>query len=98
MSQDNQGVDPARLRKILKDRKLAGKKMPKIMYLNVTGVNPIGCVMPLERRKEIYKIACKYDFLILDDDPYHFMYFSDVRNFVNCLRKENNTIFSVSGQ
>lgn len=52
--------------------------MPKIMYINATGANPTGTVMPLERRKEIYRIACEYNFLILDDDPYHFMYFTDV--------------------
>ncbi|CAK9830895.1 Kynurenine/alpha-aminoadipate aminotransferase, mitochondrial [Anthophora retusa] len=37
-----------------------------------------GVVIPLERRKEIYRIACEYNFLILDDDPYHFMYFNEV--------------------
>lgn len=48
------------------------------MYINPTGANPTGTVMPLSRRKEIYRIACEYNFLILDDDPYHFMYFTEV--------------------
>lgn len=48
------------------------------MYINSTGSNPTGVVFPLERRKEIYNVACEYNFLILDDDPYHFMHFEDV--------------------
>ena len=76
--QDDLGVRPDILRNILVDRQMEGKKMPKLMYINPTGVNPTGAVFPLERRKEIYRIACEYNFLLLDDDPYHFMYFTEV--------------------
>lgn len=76
--QDEYGVVPEILRETLKNRELSGKKMPKIMYINATGTNPTGVVIPLERRKEIYRIACEYNFLIIDDDPYHFMHFDDV--------------------
>ncbi|XP_031832419.1 kynurenine/alpha-aminoadipate aminotransferase, mitochondrial isoform X1 [Nomia melanderi] len=75
--QDEHGVIPEILRETLRNRELAGKKMPKLMYINATGTNPTGVVIPLERRKEIYSIACDYNFLILDDDPYHFMHFED---------------------
>ncbi|XP_033220045.1 kynurenine/alpha-aminoadipate aminotransferase, mitochondrial-like [Belonocnema kinseyi] len=75
--QDDEGVDPECLREILRTREASRKKMPKLMYINATGANPTGTVMPLERRKEIYRIACDYNFLILDDDPYHFMYFTE---------------------
>ena len=61
--------------------------MPKIMYINATGANPTGTVIPLERRKEIYRIACDYNFLILDDDPYHFMYFTEVSNYLKSFFK-----------
>ncbi|XP_046746072.1 kynurenine/alpha-aminoadipate aminotransferase, mitochondrial-like [Diprion similis] len=77
VAQDAFGVDTALLREILKGRRAAGKKMPKIMYINPTGANPTGSVLPLERRKDIYRLACEYNFLILDDDPYHYMYFTD---------------------
>ncbi|CAD1475226.1 unnamed protein product, partial [Heterotrigona itama] len=76
--QDEYGVDTEILRETLRNRKLSGKKMPKIMYINPTGMNPTGIIIPLERRKEIYRLACEYNFLILDDDPYHFIYFDDV--------------------
>lgn len=48
------------------------------MYINATGTNPTGITISLERRIEIYRIACEYNFLILDDDPYHFMHFNEV--------------------
>ncbi|KAF3423170.1 hypothetical protein E2986_07626 [Frieseomelitta varia] len=76
--QDEYGVDADILRETLRNRKLSGKKMPKIMYINSTGMNPTGIIIPLERRKEIYRLACEYNFLILDDDPYHFVHFDDV--------------------
>lgn len=76
--QDEHGLIPDILRETLRNRKLSGKKMPKIMYINATGMNPTGVVIPLERRKEIYRIACEYNFLILDDDPYHFLHFEEV--------------------
>lgn len=33
--------------------------------------------MPLERRKQIYKICCKYNLIILEDDAYYFLHFLD---------------------
>jgi kynurenine/2-aminoadipate aminotransferase len=79
------------MREILRERKMSGEKMPKIMYINPTGTNPTGIIIPLERRKEIYRIACEYNFLILDDDPYHFIHFDKVsylcpENTFNCCR------------
>ena len=35
--------------------------------------------MTLERKKEIYEIACEYDLLILEDDPYYYLQFNQVR-------------------
>lgn len=76
--QDEDGIIvPEMLRETLRNRELSGKKMPKIMYINATGLNPTGVVIPLERRKEIYRIACEYNFLILDDDPYFCLYYDD---------------------
>ncbi|XP_035743764.1 kynurenine/alpha-aminoadipate aminotransferase, mitochondrial-like [Vespa mandarinia] len=77
ISQDDRGIIPEDMREILRKRILSGKKMPKIMYINPTGSNPTGVIIPLERRKEIYRLACEYDFLILDDDPYCFLNYSD---------------------
>ncbi|KAL6427421.1 hypothetical protein ACFW04_008748 [Cataglyphis niger] len=83
--QDDDGPIPEVLRETLRNRVFSGAKMPKIMYINPTGTNPTGIIIPLERRKEIYRIACEYNFLILDDDPYHFMHFDkeDPKSFLS---------------
>ena len=33
--------------------------------------------MPYERKEKIYDLAQKYNFLILEDDPYYFLHFLD---------------------
>ncbi|XP_011299937.1 kynurenine/alpha-aminoadipate aminotransferase, mitochondrial [Fopius arisanus] len=77
IKQDKLGIIPEELRNTLIKREYEGKEMPKMLYVNASGANPTGTVIPLDRRKEIYRIACEYNFLILDDDPYHFMCFDE---------------------
>ncbi|KAK9704210.1 Aminotransferase class I and II [Popillia japonica] len=82
VDQDQYGMVPELLKqqlenwkeKCLQDETL---RMPKIMYINPTGSNPTGTTMTLERKREIYKICCEYNILILEDDPYFFMHFLD---------------------
>lgn len=40
------------------------------IYLIPNFQNPTGLTMPLERRKEIYEVARKYNLVIYEDDPY----------------------------
>ena len=47
------------------------------MYINPTGANPTGTVLPLDRRRQIYEIACTHDLLILEDDPYYYLQFTN---------------------
>lgn len=83
IEQDHLGMIPQSLVNALEDwrRKCTadggGCKMPKVMYINPTGSNPTGTTIPVERRREIYKICCQYNILILEDDAYCFMNFSD---------------------
>ena len=56
--------------------KTSPERRPKIMYINPTGANPTGTVLPLDRRRKIYEIASKYDLLILEDDPYYYLQFT----------------------
>lgn len=46
-----------------------------MLYVNPTGSNPTGRVLTNQRKHEIYRLACKYDFIIIEDDPYYFMHF-----------------------
>jgi len=70
---DGEGIIPSALEDILKTNK--GKPRIKALYTIPTGQNPGGSTCPVERRKKIYELACKYDFLILEDDPYFFLYY-----------------------
>ncbi|KAI1796868.1 PLP-dependent transferase [Ganoderma leucocontextum] len=39
------------------------------------GANPTGVTSTLERRLEVFELARKHNFLILEDDPYYYLYF-----------------------
>jgi kynurenine/2-aminoadipate aminotransferase len=55
--------------------------------LNPTGANPTGLTISTKRKREIYKIACEYNLLILEDDPYYFLHFEEVTYII--LRQKN---------
>ena len=42
----------------------------KYLYLVPNFQNPSGITIPFEKRKKVYELACKYDILIYEDDPY----------------------------
>lgn len=50
-----------------------GLRRPKALYTIPTGQNPIGLTQTLETRKRIYSLAQKYDFFIIEDDPYGYL-------------------------
>jgi 2-aminoadipate transaminase len=58
----------------LLEKKLKGLRMehenPKFLYLIPTFHNPAGVTMPLKRRKKVYELACEYDLLVVEDNPY----------------------------
>jgi hypothetical protein len=72
---DECGINPERLEAVL-DSFAAdpsrGRK-PKLLYVIPTGQNPAGCTLSDERKKRIYALACKHDFIILEDDPYYYV-------------------------
>lgn len=74
---DQDGMRPDILREMLADRKREQKPMPKIMYVNPTAANPCGVTLSEERKREIYQMACEYNFLILEDDPYYYLGFDE---------------------
>ena len=62
---DANGLIPADL-----ERALAEAPHARVLYLIPTGQNPSGASLPVERKREIYRIACAHDLLVLEDDPY----------------------------
>lgn len=47
----------------------------QFVYMIPVGHNPLGHTMSLERKKELYAIACAHDLLIIEDDPYFHLEF-----------------------
>jgi len=78
---DKEGMKPDSLRRILAKWSIdcldSDDTSPKFLYINPTGANPTGTVLPIDRRKEIYDLCCQYNLLILEDDPYYYLQFGD---------------------
>ncbi|XP_006906381.1 kynurenine/alpha-aminoadipate aminotransferase, mitochondrial isoform X2 [Pteropus alecto] len=78
---DEYGIIPNSLKEILskwkpEDSKNPKKNTPKFLYTIPNGNNPTGNSLTSDRKKEIYELARKYDFLIIEDDPYYFLQFN----------------------
>ncbi|XP_050442577.1 kynurenine/alpha-aminoadipate aminotransferase, mitochondrial-like [Adelges cooleyi] len=78
IKQDSQGVLVKEMEKVLASRKKKNQLMPKVIYLNPTACNPCGTTIPTNRKREIYRLACEYNLLILEDDPYYYLSFENV--------------------
>ncbi|XP_036280165.1 kynurenine/alpha-aminoadipate aminotransferase, mitochondrial isoform X1 [Pipistrellus kuhlii] len=78
---DEYGIIPDSLKEILskwkpEDSKNPEKNTPKFLYTVPNGDNPTGNSLTSNRKNEIYELARKYDFLIIEDDPYYFLQFN----------------------
>jgi len=72
---DGQGIIPEKLEDILErfSHKNPSLRHPKVLYTIPTGQNPSGATLTNQRRKAIYDIACRYNLIILEDDPYWYL-------------------------
>jgi len=71
---DNDGMIPEALEETVKLVISEGKKV-KFVYIIPSFQNPMSSMMTMERRKKIIALAKKYDFLILEDNPYGYISF-----------------------
>lgn len=62
---EEDGINLEKLEEVLKT-----EKNVRILYLIPNFQNPTGRTMSLEKRKAVYELACRYDFMILEDNPY----------------------------
>lgn len=69
---DDEGMDVA----VLADRLRLGLR-PKLCYVNPTFSNPSGTTMSPARRRLLAELADRYGFLVVEDDPYHGLRFTD---------------------
>lgn len=85
------GIDTEALEDLAKREKI------KLLYTIPTFQNPTGITMSLKKREEVLRIAQKYDFYILEDNPYGKLRFSgeDVAT-IKSLDKEGRVIYASS--
>ncbi|KIP08875.1 hypothetical protein PHLGIDRAFT_29342 [Phlebiopsis gigantea 11061_1 CR5-6] len=71
---DKGGLIPSDLEHVLSswDEEVHGRR-PHVLYSVPSGQNPTGCTLSLERRKQIYALAQRFDLVIIEDDPYYFL-------------------------
>ena len=67
---ENDGMDIQKL-----EHELSTRKNVKLIYIIPNFQNPTGITTSLEKRKQIYSLACKYNVLIIEDNPYGDLYF-----------------------
>ena len=58
-------------------KQLIVEHKPKFVYLIPTFGNPSGALLSLERRSKVLELAVKYQTLIVEDDPYGDLYFTE---------------------
>lgn len=73
---DEQGIQSSKLATIL-ETWAPTKPLPKALYTIPFGSNPAGVTASYQRRVEILKLSKKYNFMIIEDDPYYFLYYGD---------------------
>lgn len=70
MPQDEEGLVTDLLDRELYAMEKAGRKLPKLLFDIPDFHNPTGITMSLARRKALIELAHRYDFIIVEDDPY----------------------------
>lgn len=87
---DEKGIIPEELEKILAEY---GDRV-RLMYVIPEFQNPTGITWPMERRKAFMHIVNKYDFPVIEDDPYgELRYDGDVVPSLKSMDTKGNIIF-----
>lgn len=87
---DEKGIIPEELEKILAEY---GDRV-RLMYVIPEFQNPTGITWPMERRKAFMDIVNKYDFPVIEDDPYgELRYDGDVVPSLKSMDMKGNIIF-----
>lgn len=87
---DDEGIKTDELESVLKTTDNV-----KVLYLIPNFQNPSGKCMSYERRKAVYELACKYNIIILEDNPYGELRFAgeDIPS-IKSLDREGRVIYS----
>ena len=93
------GVDMDDTGIIIEDLEKKVKENPrtKFLYLCPSFSNPTGITISNEKRKAIYEIAQKYDFMIYEDDPYSRLSFDgDFKTEIKKLDTDGRVVYAAS--
>ena len=66
---------PGGLEDVLENWDESKGRRPHLMYTVTIGQNPTSGTLSIQRRKDLYALCCKYDVLIIEDDPYWYLQF-----------------------
>ncbi len=69
---ENDGMDISALEKAIKENENI-----RLLYIIPNFQNPTGITTSIEKRKKIYELAKKHNFLIIEDNPYGELYFNE---------------------
>ncbi|CAB4255645.1 similar to Saccharomyces cerevisiae YHR137W ARO9 Aromatic aminotransferase II, catalyzes the first step of tryptophan, phenylalanine, and tyrosine catabolism [Maudiozyma barnettii] len=78
LNNDDEGIDLNYMESLLSNWETGPYKhlnRPKFLYTIPTGQNPTGLTQSVEKRRKIYKLAQRFNFIILEDDPYGYLKF-----------------------
>lgn len=90
MQQDGMDID-------VLEKELSTRKNVKLIYIIPNFQNPTGITTSEEKRKQIYDLACKYNVLIIEDNPYGDLYFKNPPPAtIKSIDKENRVIYAGS--
>ncbi len=70
IEQDEEGMVTDQLEEKLKDLQRKGKAMPKLLFDVPDFHNPTSITMSSARRQRIVELAERYNFMVIEDDPY----------------------------
>ncbi|KAF7374318.1 PLP-dependent transferase [Mycena sanguinolenta] len=76
---DADGISADSLRSILRNWP-TDKPRPRVLYTIPYGGNPTGATATLARRREVLQLAREYNFLIMEDDPYYYLFYGVERS------------------
>ncbi|WP_017381221.1 aminotransferase-like domain-containing protein [Paenisporosarcina sp. TG-14] len=89
---DEQGLDTERFAEMLENCKREGLKLPRILYTIPTSQNPTGTTLTAERRKRLLELAEEFDFLILEDDAYGELGFTQRPRLLKAMDDNNRVL------
>lgn len=90
---DQDGLQTEKLAEMLANRKEKGLTEPSFLYTIPTFHNPTGTTMTEERRRHVLELAEEYDFLVLEDDAYGELGFTNNPKTIKSLDTEDRVLY-----